>query len=79
MPVDPVSAILIAVAVICAIVTVRLREILFSAIALAVLSVVIAVMFFKLNSPYAGAFELSVCAGLITALFVSVISLTRRR
>jgi hypothetical protein len=35
-------------------------------------------MFFELDSAYAGAFELSVCAGLITALFVSVISLTRR-
>jgi len=78
MPVDPVSVILIVAAIVCAIVTVRLKEILFSAISLAVLSVLIALMFFKLHSPYAGVFELSVCAGLITALFVSVISLTRR-
>ena len=79
MSIDWVSIILVVVAIVCAIVTVRFKEILFSAISLAVLSVIIAIMFFKLNSPYAGVFELSVCAGLITALFVSVISLTRRK
>ena len=79
MSVDPVSVILIIAAIICAIVTVRLKEMLFSAIALAVLSVIIAIMFFRMDSFYAGAFELSVCAGLITALFVAVISLTKRK
>jgi len=67
MSADPASIALVVAAVACAIVTVRLKEILFSAIALAVLSVIIAIMFFKLNSAYAGVFELSVCAGLITA------------
>ena len=79
MPADPISVILIVAAIVCVIVTVRLREILSAAISLAVLSTIIAMMFFKLNSAYAGVFELSVCAGLITALFVSVISLTRRK
>ena len=79
MSVNPVSVILVVAAIVCAIVTVRFKEILFSAISLAVLSAIIAIMFFKLNSAYAGVFELSVCAGLITALFVSVISLTRRK
>jgi len=78
MSVDLVNIILVAAVIILAIVTVRLKEILFSAIALAAVSVIVAIMFFRLNSPYAGVFELSVCAGLITALFVSVTSLTRR-
>lgn len=78
MPISPVSIILVVAAIACAIMTVRLKDILFAAIALAVLSTVIAIMFFELNSAYAGVFELSICAGLITALFVSVISLTKR-
>ena len=79
MSVGPVSIILVVGAIVCAIMAVRFKEILSSAILLAALSVIIAIMFFKLNSAYAGVFELSVCAGLITALFVSAISLTRRK
>lgn len=79
MSVDALSVVLVIAAVLCAILAVGLREILFSAIALGALSVVIAAMFFKLDSPYAAVFELSVCAGLITALFVSVIALTGRK
>ena len=78
MPIDPVSILLVIVAIVCAILAVRFKELLFAAISLAVLSVTISVMFFQLNAAYAGVFELSVCAGLITALFVSVITLTRR-
>jgi uncharacterized MnhB-related membrane protein len=78
VPASPASVILVIAAIACAIMTVRLRDTLSAAIALAVLSAVIAMMFFELDSAYAGVFELSVCSGLITALFVSVISLTRR-
>jgi NADH:ubiquinone oxidoreductase subunit 6 (subunit J) len=78
VPVSPASVILVIAAIACAIMTVRFKDILSAAIALAVLSAVIAMMFFDLDSAYAGVFELSVCAGLITALFVSVIGLTRR-
>ena len=59
---------------ICAVLAVHLRDILRAAISLAVLSVVLAAIFFKLGAPYAGAFELSVCAGLVTVLFVAAIS-----
>jgi NADH-quinone oxidoreductase subunit J len=76
--IDPVSVILVVAAIVCAILAVQFKEMLFSAISLAVLSVIIAIIFFKLDSAYAAAFELSVCAGLITALFVSVLALTRR-
>ena len=73
-----VIAALIVVAV-CGVLAVHLRDILRAAIALAVLSAVLAAIFFKLGAPYAGAFELSVCAGLITVLFVAAISSVRTR
>ncbi|MDY7018790.1 MAG: hypothetical protein SU899_01755 [Chloroflexota bacterium] len=79
VPIDAISIVLIIAAIASAVLAVRFKEMLFSAISLAVLSVMIAIIFFKLDSPYAGVFELSICAGLITALFVSVISLTKRK
>ena len=41
------------------------------------ISAVISITFFISNAPIAAAFELVVCAGLITVLFISTISLTR--
>ncbi|MCX5726444.1 MAG: hypothetical protein NT030_04570, partial [Candidatus Saganbacteria bacterium] len=52
--------------------------ILRAAIALALASVILAIIMFQLNAPYAAAFELSVCAGLIPVIFVSVSSLVHR-
>ena len=57
--------------------TVMTRSLLKAALGLAVTSAVIAIMLFRLSSPIAGVFELSVCAGLITAVFISAISLMR--
>jgi NADH-quinone oxidoreductase subunit J len=48
-----------------------------AAIALAVTSIVLTILMFQLNSPLAAVFELSVCAGLITVIFMSTISLTK--
>lgn len=49
-----------------------------AAIALALTSAVLAIIMFQLDAPYAAVFELSVCAGLIPVIFISVISLTHR-
>jgi NADH-quinone oxidoreductase subunit J len=57
--------------------TVMTRSLLKAALGLALTSAIIAVVIFKLDSPLAGIFELSVCAGLITAVFVSAISLMK--
>jgi NADH-quinone oxidoreductase subunit J len=57
--------------------TVMTRSLLKAALGLAVTSALIAVVLFRLESPLAGVFELSVCAGLITAVFVSAISLMK--
>jgi len=54
------------------------RDLLYSAISLAVGSVILGGIFFLENSPYAGVVEISVGAGLVTALLATAISLTRR-
>lgn len=57
--------------------TVMARSLIRSAIGLALTSAILTIMMFRLNSPLAAVFELSVCAGLIPVLFVSMISLTQ--
>ena len=64
--------------VIAAVWTVMTTRLLRSVIGLAVTSVILTVIMFKLNSPLAAVFELSVCAGLISAIFISCIGLTQR-
>jgi NADH-quinone oxidoreductase subunit J len=58
--------------------TVMSARLLRSIIGLAITSVLLTAIMFRLNSPLAAVFELSVCAGLISAIFLSTISLTRR-
>ena len=67
---------LAVVMVICAIVAVVSKNLLRAAIALGVGSAALAVIFFLLNAPYAGGFELSVGAGLVSVLFIVAISLS---
>jgi NADH-quinone oxidoreductase subunit J len=50
-----------------------------AAIALAMTSVMVTIVLFRLNAPLAAVFELSVCAGLITVIFMSTLSLTKAR
>ena len=60
-----------------ALATVMLRQLVKAAIALAFTSVVLCIVMFKLDAPWAAVFELSVCAGLITVVFISAISLVK--
>jgi NADH-quinone oxidoreductase subunit J len=53
-----------------------LKDLLRSAISLAVASLLLGVIFFRLGASYAGVFEISVVAGLITVLFILTIALT---
>jgi len=53
------------------------RSLLKATIGLAVTSAILSVIIFRLGSPLAAVFELSVCTGLITVVFVSTISLTK--
>jgi len=62
-----------------ALLAVHLRDVLKGALALAVMSAILAAMFFHFGAPWAAMFELSVCAGFITVLFLAVIALTEAR
>lgn len=72
-----INLILLGTMVIFALWTVTAKSLLKAMIALAVASVIISILMFRLNAPLAGVFELSVCAGLVTAIFASAISLTK--
>lgn len=67
---------LLIVLVAAALWTVMTRSLLRSAIGLALTSVILTIIMFRLASPLAAVFELSVCTGLISVLFISTISLT---
>ncbi len=68
---------ILVVLVLAALWTVMTRSLIRAAIGLAATSAVLTIIMFRLNSPLAAVFELSVCAGLISVLFVSTISLTQ--
>jgi len=72
-----IDSMLLTAMVVAAIWTVMTRSLLKSAIGLALTSAVITIIMFRLNSPFAAVFELSVCTGLITAVFISTISLVK--
>lgn len=57
--------------------TVLSRSLIRAAIGLAITSAILTIIMFRLDSPLAAVFELSVCAGLIPVLFISMISLTQ--
>ena len=71
---DVILLVLLALASLGAVMATRL---IYAALGLAFASVVLAVVMFRMGSPYAAVIELSVCAGLITAIFISVISLAK--
>ena len=53
-----------------------LRSMLKSAVSLAAMSAALAVILYMMGAVWAALFELSVCVGLITVVFISAISLT---
>jgi len=71
------NLILLIALIVSALWAVMTRSLLMSAVGLAVLSIIVTALMFVLDAPLAAVFELSVCAGLITVVFVSTISLTK--
>jgi NADH-quinone oxidoreductase subunit J len=53
------------------------KDLLYVAVSLATTSVILALVLFCFGANIAGVFELSVCAGLITVLFVATVSMTK--
>lgn len=63
--------------VVFAVCAVMVKDLLKSAIALGITSGILSILMFLMKSYLAAVFELSVCAGLITVVFISAISLTK--
>lgn len=61
-----------------AVAAVMAKNLLSSALLLALVSVGVSLLLFNFQAPWAAVFELSVCAGLITVLFISAVTLVRR-
>mgnify|MGYP001293250618 FL=1 len=57
--------------------TVMARSLLRGAFGLALTSAILSILMYRLNAPLAAAFELSVCTGLISVIFITTISLTQ--
>jgi len=74
---DAINSILMVLMTGFACLAVFLKDLVRAALSLAFMSALLAVLLYRLDSPYAAVFELSVVAGLITVLFVSTIALTR--
>ena len=76
-PNDTVFFVTLVLMTLCALWAVMATDILKSALALALTSVFLSIAIFMLDSPLAAVFELSVCAGLITVVFISAISMIK--
>jgi NADH-quinone oxidoreductase subunit J len=74
---DVPNVLLLALLLGSALMAVLTADLVRSAIGLALTSAVLTLLLFQMNAPLAGVFELSVCAGLITVVFISTISLTK--
>ena len=74
---NTIDMILLLAMTLAALWTVMGRSLLKATIGLAVTSAILSIIIFRLGSPLAAVFELSVCTGLITVVFVSTISLTK--
>jgi NADH-quinone oxidoreductase subunit J len=73
-----IDIIILLALVLAALATVLTAQVIRSVIGLAVTSVLVSLVLFRLNAPLAAVFELSVGAGLIPAIFLSVIGITKR-
>ncbi|MFA5276021.1 MAG: hypothetical protein WC417_03905 [Candidatus Omnitrophota bacterium] len=70
--------ILLIVLLIAALWTVLTTMLIRAVVGLALTSAILSIIIFRLNSPLAAVFELSVCAGLIPVIFITTISFTER-
>ncbi|MDD8030434.1 MAG: NADH-quinone oxidoreductase subunit J [Acidobacteriota bacterium] len=73
-----IQIILLCGLIIFSVLAILLKDLIKAALSLAVASLFLGIIFFLLAAPYAGVFEISVVAGLITVLFVLTIALTKK-
>lgn len=70
-----INSLLLVLIVVGIFLAVFLKDLIYSTLSLGIASVILAILFFQMKSPYAGVFELSVGAGMVTILFLAAISL----
>ena len=70
--------VLVAIAVIFALLAVKVKNIIYALLFFALMSVSIAALYFYLNAPYVGVFQLMIYAGAVVVLFLSAVMLTVR-
>ena len=75
MALDLILLLALLLSAIWTVMTVRLVR---SVVGLALTSAMLAVIIYRLNSPLAAVFELSVCSGLISVIFITTVSFTQR-
>jgi len=66
-------------ALILAILTVELKDILYSILSFCGMCIVLGVIFWILNAPYVAVFQMLVYAGAIVAMFIAAVMLTTRK
>ena len=71
------TIVVLALMLIAALWTVMTRGLVRAALGLAATSIILTILMFMLGASLAAVFELSVCAGLITVIFVSTIAMTQ--
>ncbi len=74
---DTLTTILLISLVLCALWTIMTRSLIRSAIGLGLTSAVLTIIIFRLGAAWAGVFELSVCSGLISVVFISTITMAQ--
>ncbi len=75
MEINSVLLICLLLASLWTVMTVRLVR---AVVGLGLTSAILSIIMFRLDSPLAAVFELSVCAGLISVIFVTTVSFTQR-
>jgi len=66
-------------ALILAVLTVELKDILYSILSFCGMCIVLGVIFWILNAPYVAVFQMLVYAGAIVAMFIATVMLTTRK
>jgi NADH-quinone oxidoreductase subunit J len=72
------NLILLSCLVLAAVWTVMTVRLIRSVVGLALTSAILAVIMYRLDSPLAAVFELSVCSGLISVIFITTVGFTQR-
>lgn len=75
MVIDLILLLVLLLSAIWTVMTVRLVR---SVVGLAITSAILAAILYRLDSPMAAVFELSVCSGLISVIFITTVSFTQR-